>query len=348
MNTTIETTATTATRPARTMTGITDNDKGYIANADVFGKSQWGYTNLESNISLEHVESIANYPVELKPVMFEHNGQMFTTGQNAIFRPDTGDMLYNNVGNKYHIMSNQHLVDQAKTIMDNYSNFSIDSCGTLKGGQTFFVSMIVHEMKIVGDMDSRNFVKLFMCNAFGGDPIVTGLSNYRMECGNTKAIALKEAKKNGSLSRIRHTLNAQSKLSDRVFDLTDLIGHAVSEEEKLNKLAVSNVNATQVNGFLEQLFPTDKEGRSKATNERKQDEILEIFETKSDLSHLADTRYKLLQSVTDYTSNKMVIRNNKDNNLGVRFESSISENGTANKLNQLAYSILLNNNLVLA
>jgi phage/plasmid-like protein (TIGR03299 family) len=341
--TTTQDLATTVNAPsvqARTVTGITEHDTGVIGYSEIMGKSPYGYENINGGVSMETVNKIAIYPVELKPLSFQHEGVTFETNNSSIFRTDNNQLLYPSVGKDYTIVPNWALTEQVEGLLKQYSNLHVESCGTLNGGQTFFISVLVHKGYINGDV-SPTCTRLFLSNAFGGQSLSACLNTIRTECMNTFKMAQSQGKVNKTLARIRHTKSAQAKLENHVIDLADLIGEVRNNEANMNHLTTLNVGTQYVKDTVEALFPTKEleAGKARTMALNKQDAIIELFETKNDLKDLADTRYKLFQAVTDYTSNVMSIKGNKDDNFGKRMVSSL--HGNADKINQQAFSLVM-------
>jgi phage/plasmid-like protein (TIGR03299 family) len=323
---------------ARTVTGITEFDQGVVGYADIMGKTPYGYTNQNEGVSMEQVNNIANYPVALMPLSFEANGITYQTQDSSIFRTDTNQLLYPSVGAGYTIVSNEELTAQVEGLLKQYSNLHVESCGTLNGGQTFFISVLVHKGHIKGDV-SPTCTRLFMSNAFGGQSLASCLNTIRTECMNTYRMAMSQGKVNKTLARFRHTKNASRNLANHVIDLADLIGEVRTNEEQMNYLAGVNVNTQYITDTLEALFPQNDldAGRSKSIAVNKQAKVLELFDTKEDLKPLADTRYKLFQAITDYTSNHISMTG--EENFGKRMVNSLA--GSADKLNQKAFEIIM-------
>jgi phage/plasmid-like protein (TIGR03299 family) len=350
MNTTTQETTTTQAPnvQARTITGITEFDSGVIGYSEIMGSSPYGYDNIVGGVSLDTVKKISDYPVDLRPLSFESNGVTYETENSALFRGDTNQLLFPSVGSGYTIVDNEVLYNQVEGLLKQYSNLHVESCGTLNGGQTFFISVLVHKGTINGDV-SPTCTRLFLSNAFGGQSLSACLNTIRTECMNTFKMAQAQGKVNKTLARFRHTKNVHTKMENHVIDLADLIGEVRTHEEQMNFLATQNINTEYISNTLETLFPTTEDkfdalgdliaNRKNTINLNKQEKVLELFESKADLVDLKDTRYKLFQAITDYTSNHISMKGNKDDNYGKRMVNSL--HGNADKLNQQAFDLVM-------
>jgi phage/plasmid-like protein (TIGR03299 family) len=327
---------------ASRVTSIGSSDKGFVGFTDQYGTTPYGYDNVEGGLSLDHLKQVGDYPVELKPLSFTHDGQVFQTENSAIVRTDNGNMLYPSVGKGYTIVDNNRLIAQTQDIITQYSNIEIESTGTMKGGQLFYTSLLIDRHAVKGDQ-SETRTRLLMTNGFGGVSLSACLNQLRVECMNTFKMANAQGKLNQSLKRFRHTKNVGTKLQNHIFNLADIVGEVTKQNEALDYMATLQINSKYIESTLENLFPTFNikgellEGSKLTIAKNKQDKIIEIFESKSDLSHLENTRYKLFNAITDYTSNEMNLRGEVD--FGKRMINSLE--GTGDKINQQAFDLVM-------
>ena len=336
------TTTIAQTAQASSITAIGAQDNGYVGFTDQFGTTPYGYKNVEGGLNMNHLVETGDYPVTLKPLCFEHNGEMIQTPNFSVFREDTETMLYPSVGKDYTIVDNSNLIAQVQDITTQYSNIEIESTGTMKGGQLFYISLLIDRHAVKGDQ-SETRTRMLMTNGFGGVSLSACLNQLRVECMNTYRMANAQGKLNKSLKRFRHTKNVGTKLQNHVFDLAEIVGEIKQHNLALDYMATLQINSQYIEDTLESLFPPFDakgqmlDGRALSIANNKKDSIMEIFESKEDLSPLENTRYKLFNAITDYTSNEMSLRGNVD--FSKRLINSID--GVGDKINQKAFELIM-------
>jgi hypothetical protein len=156
---------------------------------------------------------------------------------------------------------------------------------------------------------------------------------------NTLRVATAQGKANETLKRFRHTKNVSSKIQSYVVDLAGIVGEAREHNERLDFLASQPITPVYMDSFLENMFPSEgKQGASQSIAKNKQDAVKNLYESALDLKALPDTRYKLFNAVTDYTSHEMSINNGDDQ--AKRFMNVASAGTAGDKLNQQAIGLL--------
>jgi phage/plasmid-like protein (TIGR03299 family) len=325
---------------------ILENDKGAVGFTSILGKTWHGvesYRHFEGPINIEVAERIADYEVVKMPLFMQKpmsNGLTLkkeVPKAYCLYRTDTDTILHPNVGEQYEIISNMKMLGYLKGIFADYQNLAIESIGTLNNGQNLFVNLNVTQHTVKGDI-SPTVTRLMFTNAYGGKTLTACIHQTRVVCMNTVRVATAQGKANDTLKRFKHTKNVSMKVENHVIDLASIVGEVREHNVMLDQLAESMVNTEYVNSFLENMFPTEeKEGASLTKAKNKQDAVLNIFEGKADLRSLANSRYKLLNAVTDYTSNSMSLQDGDD--AGKRF-MNVAQSGSGDKLNQMALQLL--------
>jgi phage/plasmid-like protein (TIGR03299 family) len=324
--------------------GITEVDKGAVGYVEKFGKTWHGleqYKHMEGKVPMEICERIGNYEVVKVPLhMTPSYGSKVVDGSNCLIRTDTKDILYHQVGNVYEVVQNQAILDWVEDdILREYKNISIESCGTLYGGQKFFVNLLIQSYKVNGDV-SETKQRLMIVNPFGGKAITCNLHDTRVVCDNTVRNAQAQGSANKTLKRFKHTATAHDRLKAHALDLADIFRENEAQIDRFNVLASQKVNVEQVNTFLSDLFPYNEEKDSKrkvTMAKNRQEQVLELYETKDDLIALDHSKYRLLNAVTDFADHHLTVKNGDDQ--GKRFWSNLD--GTSNDLKQQAFNMLL-------
>jgi phage/plasmid-like protein (TIGR03299 family) len=323
-------------------------DKGAVGFTTQLGKTWHGiesYTHFDGPINIEIAERIANYEVKKMPLFFKaEEGLSLNPYQQVdkaycLYRDDIKQVIYPTVGERYEVISNMEMLNYVQGIFKGYDNIKIESIGTLNNGQQLFVNLNVVDHVVKGDI-SPTKTRLMFTNSFGAESLTACLHQTRVVCMNTVRMAQGQGEANKTIKKFRHTKNASQKVEAHVLDLASIVGTVKEHNEKLDQLAEMEVNTEYVENFLENLFPTKlkAQGRGLTLNLNKQDAILDLFESKSDLTALKPTRYRLFNAVTDYTTNEMSLKGDIDN--AKRFMNVASQGGSGDKLNQQAFNLL--------
>lgn len=292
------------------------------------------YKMIDTEVDRAEMERVLVFPTEKVAIQTVTGIQL--PGQFQIMRNDHNMPLGKVVSADYEIVHNQALIELAEILTTAAPNLKVESCGTLHNGGTSFVNILLHEFQVNGDV-SPTSTRLLLTNGFGGLlPVASCVHNTRVVCDNKLRLAMSQGVVNSTLSRFKHTKMVHEKLANRVIDLTTLIESVKDNETALQQLAQTPIDKSYIEAFLTKLFPAeDKTQRGTTAAENRRDEVKLILNQKPDLVDLPMTKYRMLQAVTDYTSNKDT---RKGNDAGTRFISSIS--GTADKLNQKALELV--------
>jgi phage/plasmid-like protein (TIGR03299 family) len=322
--------------------GILENDKGAVGYVEKFGNTWHGleqYLQFEGKVPMEMAERIGGYKVSKAPLHLPQSlGGAQVDGAFSLVREDTKDVLYPSVGNVYEVIQNEEILKWIESdILAVHKNITIESVGTLFGGQKFFVNLLIDSYQVNGDI-SETKQRWLITNPFGGKALTSCLHDTRVVCDNTVSNAIEKGKSNKTLRRFRHTVSASQKIKDYSVDLCDIFTENDAQKERFNYLASKSVNTQYIDNFLEDMFPTkDKEKRGLTIAQNKQEAILELYNGKDDLTAIADTRYKLLNAVTDWADHSLTVKGGDDQ--GSRFWSNIQ--GTSNDVKQQAFQLLL-------
>lgn len=327
------------------VTGISKIDRGIVGFTESGKTTPWGYKNGIGAVNPFEARSIGDYPVNEIPCTFTGlDGQIYATDKKAIFRSDTNTLL-STVGKDYQVLDNSLLSDFVEqSVLAPFPQINIESVGTMEGGRTYFYSLLIDNFNIKGD-ESENETRLAFFFDYGKFAVKSFITTHRIECANTARVAIAQGKANDTLSRIKHTKNAQERFEAKAIELTEIIEQTQKHNRTLETLATQEINTKFLNNTLEFLFPSKNElgenfeGAKYTKSINKQNKIIELFETKDDLQHLADTRYKLFQAITDYTSHGMSLK--KTANDGDRLINAIDPTKVGDKLAQKAFQFIV-------
>jgi len=320
---------------------ITEFDKGAVGFETKLGKTWHNrpeYIHFPNQVPLEAVERIANYEVKKLPLSLQV-GDTIREVEKAfcLYREDIDKIVYPSVGNVFTPVQNMEIIGFLEDkILSKYSNISIESAGTLDAGRVFFVNLIVDEKYITGDV-SPTATRICYMNIFGAKSIFSCAHTTRIVCNNTLMIAEAQGAANNTLKKIRHTKTASDRLEEDVIGLADLLGKIDENYNMLNDMTNEKISNAYVDEFLTYMFPMgDEEGRKTTIAKNNQEYIKDLYFTKEDLKPLTNTRYKLLQAFTDFTSNP--VAGKKEKPLEQYYMKSLM--GTSNDINQKAFNFL--------
>jgi phage/plasmid-like protein (TIGR03299 family) len=312
-------------------------DLGTVGFTAKLGKTWHGlpqYKMIDTAVDRVEMERCLVFPAE--KVQVQTVTGITLPDQFQIVRTDKSLPLGKVISKDYEIVHNQALIELTEMLCESAPNLSVESCGTLHNGATAFVNILLQSFTVTGD-SSPTSSRLLLTNGFGGMlPVSSCLHMTRVVCDNKLRMAMSQGVVNGTLSRFKHTKMVHEKMATRLIDLTKLFKENDNNMLALEQLAKSEVKTSFVEEFLDKIFPADDDSkRGKTVADNKKAEVLDILRNKGDLANLPMTKYRVLQAVTDWTSNRDT---RKDNDAGSRFISSIS--GTADKINQKAFDLL--------
>jgi len=333
-------------------------DAGAVGFVELLGKTWHGfpeYEQLEGPITVEKVREKIVHPVSKVPLKLhmpegdglstEYDGVVVPT-MFALVRMDTGDVLYEySVTDDYTVYDNGVFLDLVvQGVLNPNPKVSIESCGTLKGGNISFVNILLDRSRVNGD-DSETLYRLMYYNAFGGKSIAAGMHGTRIVCQNTLNIAEAQAEANATLRKFKHTSGAPGRVKTHLVDLTILYNLLAQHKDALNHLASVSMSSADVDTFLSSVYPINENGgkRLKTGRQNKRNRLLELFEGREDLQGgVARTRFAMLQAVTYHSGHNT----NKRADEAYAYFDSVS-GGTRDDFNQKALKILMEPDLVL-
>lgn len=300
---------------------IMENDRGIVGFSEVYGGTWHGlpqYKVVEGECSPDYIRSFIGYEVEKRQAMTE---QEFITIDNPdgttselvipaepiegnfyLRRKDDRSIICKSVGERFEIFPNGIFFDWIMQNIITPNKISIESAGTLKGGQIFFLNLDMKKFVVKGD-NSETATKLMYRNAYGTEAVSCGCHSTRIVCNNTLMLAETQAAANGTLKKFNHTKNVHTAVQNMVVDLTATVYGIEKHVDTLNYLAGLKMDSQAVQNFLDVYIPIPKPGSplkgiTGAINKR--EELLTIFDTcdnlKGDIWH---TKYSMLQAVTD-------------------------------------------------
>jgi len=276
---------------------IMEHDRGAVFGTTWHKLAQ--YEQLNDFVTREKMWEISDYPMELVPNVIILDGKTIESGSRAIVRPDVKTVIVPAVGDDFYLENNSYLVHHIEeNFLDGLEGkIGIESVGTLRNGATFFINLKVREFAVTGDK-SKSVSNLMFVNPLGQGSYKCGAHNVRIVCNNTLRAAEAQARANGSLFKIRHTKGATERIPNVIEQMAEFQLGLDLHIEKLERLARRQVVSSEVQAFLETMYPLEE----KASNIKKinvwelRSDVLGQFEGDQDLA--GGTAYALLNAFT--------------------------------------------------
>jgi phage/plasmid-like protein (TIGR03299 family) len=214
------------------------------------------------------------------------------------YRDDNGRLL-GVVGRDYTVVQNADAFAFVDYLISEGVRY--EKVGCLHGGKKVWLLAKMPEHKILHDTYSPY---LLISNGHDGKTSVNvAVTPVRMACWNTLNVALRQAKQRWSF---RHTLNVMSQFSLAVKILTLAQTYMEELEARSEKLATIKLSASDVENYIDRLFPDKETDIAKRNNEERIARFRNCYAV-ADLDNVRGTAYGFLMAVSDYTSHKSVL-----------------------------------------
>jgi phage/plasmid-like protein (TIGR03299 family) len=291
----------------KAMDQIETTDRGVIWGDTWHRKAQ--YIRQDFPVTVQQAMEVMDYPMEIRASYgVDAFGERYPTGANHVFRTDTDTVIAPAVGNQFMLIDQSEFVFWTqRRLLDHYPDLQIESVGTLYGGQTSFISVVLGRHRVKGD-ESETLQRMLFSNPIGTGSYSTGLNEVRVVCDNTRRLAIGQSQRNESIRYVQHTASARAELEKNMIDLAEVRLALDVERQKMDYLAGTGVTVAEVDAFLEGLFPTkdnqnnEKEGRGLTMAIRKQEAVAGIFESKQYgfLQGYDRSAYALFNALSNY------------------------------------------------
>ena len=292
--------------------GIMKHDKGVVrANSTWHGLKQYECVG-DEKISIHKVLEIADYDIEkiqLERPMADETMERVQAW--SLVRTDVDVTLVPSVGSKYTVLNNKGM---ANFIWEHLDGLDIESVGTLFNGATFFMNLKLPDFQVKGDK-SPTATNLMYCNPLGAGSYKACAHTTRIVCNNTLKLAEAQGAVNKSLAKFRHTKSATERITEHLIDIAEVHLGIERHKEHMDYLSMRDVNKSQVELFLERLFPehnadgSKKEGRSHSIAVNSKLQVLKCFEDQRDTFETPTSKYALLNAYTDWIDHYATAKN---------------------------------------
>ena len=283
--------------------GIEVNDKGFVGKVLEFGGTWHGvesYKEIEDWVTVAQATSVLDYPINRRPLFrMDEDGEVVQTEVYEAYRPDTGDVLIKSVTKDYDITSNVEMLKMIdESVLKHNKDVHIESVGTLFNGQTAFINLMIDGFEIKGD-ESPHHNKIMYFNPLGKGSYRTCAHSIRIVCNNTLQAAAAQGASNDTITRVRHTKNAQTYLNRSIIDLTEVILGFKDNHDLLTGLTQKKFDTDLIREVVERNLFTYTPSKKSV------DKVIEIWDRvyTSTIEEytpiIRDSRYVALQSFTN-------------------------------------------------
>ena len=311
------------------MDQIETNDRGVVQGDTWHRKEE--FIRQEGPVTRDQLDWIFDYelakvqlqmPIEMEPeVDLPDDGysslvdlkvkHVNVEGAYCIYRPDNQTVLVPSVGERFTLLDASMFIDWVDmNLLTPYPDLHVESSGTLYGGQTRFISIVLDEFQVAGD-DSVTLNRILFTDPIGKGAYQACMNQTRVVCDNTRRLAIHQGKKNNSFLSCSHTSNGESRIQGHMLDLAEIRLGLAAENDRMDYFARTQLTFVHVRRFLDFLYPTvdedgkPKQGRSLTIAQKKRDAIRSIFESQDGFSEaIAYSAYGLFNALSDFLGNQ--------------------------------------------
>lgn len=224
-----------------------------------------------------------------------------------VYRTDTNHTLVDSCTETYTIMNNLYLFNYIEEfVLSQAPNIEIESVGTLFSGAIAFVNLKLGEYHIKGD-ESNTLNRLMYYNPLGRGSYRACSHNIRVVCKNTMVAAEAQGAANETLVKIRHTKNADRKLSEAIANLAGIKIGFDTLQEQLQELTYKTFTHDTIEHTVKQALFTQEVSDTRIKNACEKVEAI-YHKTRDEYTGATKfSRYALFQSFTnllDHTISK--------------------------------------------
>ena len=214
-----------------------------------------------------------DWTVERKPIYSENEE---IKSHKAIIR-DNGDVL-GVVGSKYVPIQNQTAFEFFDPMVQEGLAL-YHTAGSLRGGRHVWVLAQIGNLQKVQQNDEIGTFLMLTTGHDGSRSCWVTPTTIRVVCANTENAAMREANKNQTLMKVKHTGKAEENLSVIQQSIMPVIDNFDETIRMFRWMAQTQAKSTGVDKFLEELFPMGKEPtqRKETMVNKSRERIRDIF-----------------------------------------------------------------------
>lgn len=242
------------------MAHLIDNSKGFNAFVSFAAPAWHGLgTILNSPVSTLdalHQGGLDYQVLKLPNIHCLPNGEeMISEDSFFTVRTDVNKVLGSRLGKDYVVMQNIEALNLVDEILQ-AGTATIETAGAIDEGRKVFICLKINKSIIVNGSDIINQYVL-ICTSHDGSLAITAMgTNTRVVCNNTLSAALRESQ--GKI-KIRHTVNAASRLQEAAKVLKLISNNTAANEENYNIMANTIISKEQMFNYFGNVFCTNEE-----------------------------------------------------------------------------------------
>lgn len=243
------------------MAHLIDNSKGFNAFVS-FAAPAWHGLGTILNSPVSTLDALQqgglDYSVlKLPNIHCLPNGEeMISEDSFFTVRTDVNKVLGSRVGKDYTVMQNIEALNIVDEILQ-AGTATIETAGAIDEGKKVFICLKVNRDIIVGSNDTvKQYV--LIANSHDGSLAITAMpTNVRVVCNNTLSAAL--GQKSKDKIKIRHTVNADSRLNEAMRVIKLLGENTAANEDNYNTMANTVISKEQMFNYFGNVFCTPEE-----------------------------------------------------------------------------------------
>lgn len=235
-------------------------------------------------ISIEEGRDIFDYKINIKPC-YTASGDV-VPGINYLenVRGGSSNIIPSyGVGEGFKVIDSLQWYDQfTQQIMPEIPDLHLESCFTMYGGgASVFIVNSAGEYSVKGDESPNRTRFLFSNQNTGKGSLTIGLTEVRIVCMNTLALAVRNIRNDGNGMFIRHTKNSDCYVKCAISTIEERLRQSAIMRQRIDALARVNVSVSDLTKVLNRIYPIKGEKGSYAftRTENIRNEVIHQFES---------------------------------------------------------------------
>jgi len=212
------------------------------------------------------------YPMCLKPLFWDKDGEPQSTGFNIIVAEDNNRQIGEPVSDKYSLVSNSQIWDAVELALGNTSH-QIVSVGTVCDRSRGFISIKLSDKFMAASRDTESVLNVIWGHG-GVLPVIARTGITVVVCNNTFNMAL--SRRGDFNFRVKHIGDTEVKL-DNMCQALDAHFRTVEQfQAEMDKLAQQSISAPDANRFFAG-FVVDEAPKDNKVSTRSQNMYNELY-----------------------------------------------------------------------
>ena len=235
------------------------------------------------------------------------------------------------VSDRYKIVQNKEAFAFVDDLLKGAEPVTFNTAGSLAGGKRIWLLANLSPTRILDDEVVPYMV--FTNGHDGKHPVSVCMTNTRVVCQNTLAIALKGAKRSWSF---RHMGDMEAKKREASETLRLANQYTVGLTAFAEEMAQKRISMVALEQIIDLVFPVDIESSDRIQNNiaNMKHQFMDIYTTKDDLQNLRGTAWGVINAFSDFASHVKPLRRTATYQEGI-FTSFIDGNKILDRATEL-------------